>query len=291
LRTVNLWNNLKIIFAKEHPDLRAYADDPDAELKRIKGEEVGFISDPKITTEGRPRLLGKLNFIKSELEKFILDGDLELSTGLWISGKIEDSFVTPNHVLVFRPSQGTIPRDFGSGILNATTEEAVTDEKVMGLLETIKEKLFSFDEKPTIESTKEEINEQEKIMDDKTEITVTETEEYKTLMNTLKEREDALNAALAKAEEYKNMIDSIEAKEQKDKFEQIIESHFVKGAIDTDEKKEELFKQFTEDKDAFYMAALKSKAITKEEAEGQVFTEDEDSDLVAAYKLSHPEVE
>lgn len=123
--TADQWNGIPIVFAKTHPDLKAFDDDRDRELQRIGGKIVGFINHAHIVTVGHPRLMGQMVFTDDgQCSQYILQGILSLSTGFWCrtNRKIFPATlvgnIRPNHVLVFVEDMRNQPRDQGSIILN-----------------------------------------------------------------------------------------------------------------------------------------------------------------------------
>lgn len=123
--TADQWNGIPIVFAKTHPDLKAFDEDRDRELQRIGGKIVGFINHAHIVTVGHPRLMGQMVFTDDgQCSQYILQGILSLSTGFWCrtNRKIFPATlvgnIRPNHVLVFMEDMKNQPRDQGSIILN-----------------------------------------------------------------------------------------------------------------------------------------------------------------------------
>ena len=123
--TADQWNGIPIVFAKTHPDLKAFDDDRDRELQRIGGKIVGFINHAHIVTVGHPRLMGQMVFTDDgQCSQYILQGILSLSTGFWcrtnrgITPATLVGNIRPNHVLVFVEDMKNQPRDQGSIILN-----------------------------------------------------------------------------------------------------------------------------------------------------------------------------
>ena len=126
VNTVDQWNGIPIVFASEHPDLKAFDDDRDKELARIGGVIVGDVQHAVIVTVGHPRLMSQLRFTDGgKCSQYILQGKLSLSTGFWCrtkrnseTGRTLVGDVKPNHVLVFVEDLKNQPKDQGSIILN-----------------------------------------------------------------------------------------------------------------------------------------------------------------------------
>lgn len=122
-QNVHAWAGIPVVFAQEHPNLDAFASDPDAELARIKGKWVGMVENPYIAKTGHPRLMSRLNLIEDpKLNQLWADGKLSLSTAFKSAtkdGKLTGA-VLPNHVLVFEEKDNPVdqPKDPGTFILN-----------------------------------------------------------------------------------------------------------------------------------------------------------------------------
>lgn len=162
--TVSEWNGIPLIFAKNHPDMLNFLEDPEAELRRIDGKLVGYQDKMRIDAAGHSKLRGDMVFdegatlhsnsgqaIKADpaavetVKKLYQDGKLSLSTGFFcpddkgqlngtvtLSGK-----VTPNHTLVFEENfaTGDTPKDPGAFILN----KQGSDLNAMKVLSTTEE--------------------------------------------------------------------------------------------------------------------------------------------------------
>ncbi len=124
---VDDWDGVPIVFADEHPDLDAFAEDPDKELQRIqektgrRADIVGNVKDSRLETTGHKRLMGALEFSEDpEIKRLIKSGKLSLSTAFRAPKKdgALDGLVKPNHVLVFEEDSENLPVDKGSVILN-----------------------------------------------------------------------------------------------------------------------------------------------------------------------------
>lgn len=118
--TADAWEGIPIIYSQEHPNMAALIENPQAELARIGGREVGSITNPRIELAGHPRLMADTNIYDPLVNDLIDKGKVSLSTGFYAS---DDRFkitgnVIPNHLLVFNESLFDQPRDLGSGFLN-----------------------------------------------------------------------------------------------------------------------------------------------------------------------------
>ena len=135
VNTVDQWNGIPIVFASEHPDLKAFDDDRDKELARIGGVIVGDVQHAVIVTVGHPRLMSQLRFTDGgKCSQYILQGKLSLSTGFWSrtkrnseTGRTLVGDVKPNHVLVFVEDLKNQPKDQGSIILNKEERKRFAD--------------------------------------------------------------------------------------------------------------------------------------------------------------------
>jgi predicted GNAT family N-acyltransferase len=124
-QTVDAWEGMPIIFSQEHPDMKALMADPEAELARIGGREVGKVANPRIELVGHPRLMADTQIYDPVVNDLIDQGQVSLSTGFYAA---DDNYkitgnVTPNHLLVFKESLFDQPRDLGSGFLNKNSSD------------------------------------------------------------------------------------------------------------------------------------------------------------------------
>ena len=118
--TVDRWDGVPVIFAKNHPDQKLLIDDQEKALAQINGTIIGNISKPHIATDGHHRLMGQIINSNKDALSLIKLGKLSLSTG-FRGPADEDMNITdvfPNHVLVFEEDSENMPKDHGAFILN-----------------------------------------------------------------------------------------------------------------------------------------------------------------------------
>lgn len=128
--TVDAWSKVPVIYAQEHPNLDAWTEDPEAELKRIKGRLVnGAFKAPSIAVAGHPRLMATGDFKDKEIDEKISNGMISLSTAFWATEKDGHlaAPIEPHHVLLFDETEKDLPRDPGTGFLNKVGD---MDEKM-----------------------------------------------------------------------------------------------------------------------------------------------------------------
>lgn len=122
--SVDKWNGIPLIFAKDHPDQIKLAKDLLKEIERIGGRLVGAVADARVETTGHPRLMAQLDFDDAEADKFWEEGKLSPSTAF--SCTLDDKRRTvgpidPSHVLLFKETPKDQPGDPGTFILNKAT--------------------------------------------------------------------------------------------------------------------------------------------------------------------------
>lgn len=268
--TVDAWAMVPVIYAQEHPDLDAWNEDPEAELKRIKGRLVnGAFKAPSIAVAGHPRLMATGDFKDKEIDAKIAKGEISLSTAFWavekdghLAGPIE-----PHHVLLFDETERDLPRDMGSGFLNKVSD---MDDKMradvqegLTFLNKAKERLAGLFGPP---------QEKESEMNDKEyeQKLASAAEEYKTNLA-------AKDAELAKREEAMKNKDAEIAKlnteladfrqKQRDADWEAVKNTLPQGMVHKDAEAESR-KLFEESPRAFYEKALAFKRKPETNAEG-----------------------
>jgi hypothetical protein len=124
-KTLSAWNNLPLIFAKNHPDMIAFVTNPSKALNDINGKIVGCVKNPYISITGHPRLMSALTVTDKNVDTLIEEGKASISTGLFrdINEYNVYTSVTPNHVLIFEEDTEVFPADRGSMVLNQNNND------------------------------------------------------------------------------------------------------------------------------------------------------------------------
>ena len=119
-KTVDRWDGVPVIFAQNHPDQKLLIEDQDKALAQINGSIIGNVSNPQVSIDGHPRLIGQITNSNKDVLALIKSGKLSLSTGF--QGPADENMnildVFPNHVLVFEEDSQNMPKDLGAFILN-----------------------------------------------------------------------------------------------------------------------------------------------------------------------------
>jgi len=145
--TLDAWQGTPLIYGKDHPEPKAFALDPEAELARVKARRVGKLIDPRIVTEGHSRFMATMDWgDDAELEEKWAAGRLSPSTAFFMGG-MKDGVVkgpiVPNHILLFEDDgKANRPGDPGVFILNKgetiTAGEGAGLEEGLGLIDRLK---------------------------------------------------------------------------------------------------------------------------------------------------------
>ena len=134
-QNVDAWSGIPVIYAQEHPNMDAFAKDPEAEVNRIKGRFAGVVTSPYIAKVGHPRLMATLNlFEDAEVQQLWRDGKLSHSTG-FKAQEVGDRLmgpVIPSHILIFKEDAQNIPKDGGAFILNKNDNAPEAEERFHG---------------------------------------------------------------------------------------------------------------------------------------------------------------
>lgn len=161
--TVNDWEGIPVIFAKDHPDMALFEENPDLALGQVGGRVVGKVRNPHIDMTGHPTLDAVLELEDDpSIERLITNGQLSPSTGYWHEGHREvDNLpvpvvqgpVRPQHVLIFveDPTTNDVPGDKGAFIINKKTKdgEYITDDnEALGLLDKLRAYFTKEDPEP-----------------------------------------------------------------------------------------------------------------------------------------------
>jgi hypothetical protein len=119
-RSVSAWDGIPLVYARDHPDMKLFDENPEAALAAVDGRIVGTLKDPRVETAGHPRLMGKLVFTDPSMHTCVNMGKLSLSTSFWARKNSDGIFesIRPQNVLVFRETEYDKPRDPGTWILN-----------------------------------------------------------------------------------------------------------------------------------------------------------------------------
>lgn len=139
LNSINKWDGIPIIFANEHPDFNAFDDDPNKELKNIKGAIVGRVTAPKVELTGTSRVEAIFSIDNPVIENLIKEGKIAHSPGFRYQADSKNHLtsVSPHHVLIFIQDAKNQPRDKGAMILNKEDTDTMTED---GILSDIKNK-------------------------------------------------------------------------------------------------------------------------------------------------------
>jgi hypothetical protein len=117
---IGKWKGIPLVYAKEHPDPKLFATDPEAALKKVKGKIVGEVVNAWVERTGHPRAMAQFAFSDDNILKLKEAGKLSHSTSFSarLDGKKVMGEVLPNHVLVFEEGPDDMPKDHGAFILN-----------------------------------------------------------------------------------------------------------------------------------------------------------------------------
>lgn len=247
-RSVDRWNNVAVVYAKDHPDLEAFASNPEVELARIGGRVVGVTTDAKIARAGKPRLMSKLDISDVEVNQKIDDGKISLSTGFWCPTEenILNGYTTPNHVLLFDETVTDLPKDQGSGILNKT-EVIMTDSTESGLIDRLNDFLNKHTDKPVATPTVVE-----KLVVD-TEKVAELTNKIESLQADVVSRDASIAEKDTSIAEMKNKIAAYEQERfDRDWAEIKNKCRIPAGWVDTPEKETELKREYFESPTKFF---------------------------------------
>jgi len=118
-KSVDIWNGTPIVFGQVHPDPKLFKADPEAALKEVGGEIIGYISDSRVVVEGHPRHVAAMNIDPVKGKAAI---DLYYAGRFGISGSeffnqsegIVTKITEASHVLVFEEDGWTMPADSGA---------------------------------------------------------------------------------------------------------------------------------------------------------------------------------
>lgn len=142
-KTVDRWDGVPVIFAQDHPDQKLLIEDQDKALAQINGRIIGNVSNPQVSIDGHPRLIGQITNSNKDVLALIKSGKLSLSTGF--QGPADDKMnildVFPNHVLVFEEDSQNMPKDLGAFILNKEDFIEFTNRGEIMADETISDKI------------------------------------------------------------------------------------------------------------------------------------------------------
>ena len=118
-KSVDIWNGTPIVFGQVHPDPKLFKADPEAALKEVGGEIIGYISDSRVVIEGHPRHVAAMNIDPVKGKAAI---DLYHAGRFGISGAeffsqsegVITEITEASHVLVFEEDGWTMPADLGA---------------------------------------------------------------------------------------------------------------------------------------------------------------------------------
>lgn len=118
-KSVDIWNGTPIVFGQVHPDPKLFKADPEAALKEVGGEIIGYISDSRVVIEGHPRHVAAMNIDPVKGKKAL---DLYHAGRFGISGAeffsqsegVITEITEASHVLVFEEDGWTMPADLGA---------------------------------------------------------------------------------------------------------------------------------------------------------------------------------
>jgi len=118
-KSVDIWNGTPIVFGQVHPDPKLFKADPEAALKEVGGEIIGYISDSRVVIEGHPRHVATMNIDRVKGKKAL---DLYHAGRFGISGAeffsqsegVITEITEASHVLVFEEDGWTMPADLGA---------------------------------------------------------------------------------------------------------------------------------------------------------------------------------
>jgi len=206
--SVDKWNGIPLIFAKDHPDQVKLTKDLLSEIEKIGGRLVGAAADARVETTGHPRLMGQLDFDDEEADKLWEDGRLSLSTAF--SCNLDDNRRTvgpiePNHILLFEETAKDRPGDPGTFILNKKQGTAGEEEGIE-LIDKLKRWVARL------------ISNQERSADGETsegngETTMNEKEYEQKLASAAKETEELNHKLASKDAEVGNLREAIKTKD------------------------------------------------------------------------------
>jgi phage shock protein A len=279
--SVDKWNGIPLIFAKDHPDQIRLTKDLLKEIEKIGGRLVGAVADARVETTGHPRLMGQLDFDDAEADKLWQEGRLSLSTAFscnFDENRRTVGPVEPNHILLFEETPKDQPGDPGTFILNK--KQGTGEEEGIELIDKLKRWVARL------------ISNQGRSADGETsegngETTMNEKEYEQKLASAAKETEELNHKLASKDAEVGNLRDAIKAKDaeiakvqgelaefrakQADERWAAMKAKCPPGLVHADKEKETRA-LYEGDKDAFYekLLSFKQKAGTREE--GVAFT-------------------
>ena len=128
------WEGVPVVFAQDHPDPDAFAENPEMALEKVKGRMVGTVRNPSIDMTGHPRLMAQLAIDDDDIDRLIDEGaaneaPVSLSTAFRCPAEEDGDRITltgpvdPNHVLLFVEEGDSQPGDKGAFILNRQNDE------------------------------------------------------------------------------------------------------------------------------------------------------------------------
>ncbi len=213
----NQWDNIPIIYAKDHPDFDLFITNPILALQQVNGSIVGKITNPKVELTGTSRFVAKFQIDNPVIENLIKDGKLAHSTGFKGTTDANNTLTSmiPNHVLVF--TEGN-PRDAGAIILNKKEIDIEMANK-----EPTKEEMDAVLKTTVLKNMLKELQSHPEMMDD----------EMKTMMKDMKNKEQETIDTMGKEDELSKQLEI--SNKEKETLTETIEG-FKKEIANKDEQ-------------------------------------------------------
>ena len=262
--SLKLWEGIPIIYAQEHPDMTLLIKDPEKALENVKGRIIGKIKNPRIETEGQPRMEATYIWDDKEVEELFSMGTIATSTGSFCES-IEDPKLPkgtkrltgtqiPNHLLVFKRDEQNLPKDKGTYILNkeeinladqienkGATMSKENASELRGILDKLQSLFKRMAGTPEEEEHKETAPESKKIIED-----TKMKEENEALRKEVEEKNKSLTELQARVDDQAKTIETFKKEKEEHKQKEMekaweeVKSKLPPGLIHKEEQEKEL---------------------------------------------------